>query len=66
MCILGSLMDRSMTTLFATHAEPFCHSVAEEQDEIRWQNFVEGKDHTILWEFATKSLSRATLKENGG
>jgi hypothetical protein len=37
-------MDGLMTTLFTTHAEPFfCHSAAEEQDEIRWQNFIEGK-----------------------
>ena len=29
-CILGSLMDGSMTTSFITHAEPFCHPAAEE------------------------------------
>jgi hypothetical protein len=40
-CILESLMDRSTTTMFATHANPFCHSATGEQDdEIRWQNFV--------------------------
>jgi hypothetical protein len=34
-CILKSLMDRSTTALFATHANLYCHSAAGEQDEIR-------------------------------
>jgi hypothetical protein len=37
-------MDDLMTTSFITHAEPFCHPTAEEeQDEVGWQNFVKGK-----------------------
>jgi hypothetical protein len=42
-CILASLMERSTTTSFATHADPVCHFAAVEQDEIGWQNFAEGK-----------------------
>jgi hypothetical protein len=42
-CILASLMARSTTTLFVTHSDPSCQISAAEQDEIGWQNFVEGK-----------------------
>jgi hypothetical protein len=36
-------MARSTTTLFVTHSDPSCQISAAEQDEIGWQNFVEGK-----------------------
>jgi hypothetical protein len=42
-CILESLMSHSTATLFTTSADPFCFSATREQDEIGWQNFVEGK-----------------------
>jgi hypothetical protein len=42
-CILESLMSRSTMTLFTASADHLCFSAAAEQDEIGWQNFVEGK-----------------------
>ena len=42
-CIMESLSSRSTTTLFSPHATQVCLAAAMEQDEIGWQNFVEGK-----------------------
>jgi hypothetical protein len=42
-CISESLMQRSLLTSFVSHSNLVCHSAALEQDEIGWQNFVEGK-----------------------
>ena len=42
-CILDSLAPCSLNTLFSTHADQTCSVAATEQDEIGWQNFVEGK-----------------------
>jgi hypothetical protein len=42
-CILESLMSQSTMTLFTASADHLCFSAAAEQDEIGWQNFVEGK-----------------------
>jgi hypothetical protein len=42
-CIMDGLSLRATTTLFSSHADHICLTVAVEQDEIGWQNFVEGK-----------------------
>jgi hypothetical protein len=42
-CISESLMQCLSLTSFVSHFNQVCHSTALEQDEIRWQNFVEGK-----------------------
>jgi hypothetical protein len=36
-------MSHSTETKFTNSADPFCFSAAMEQDEIGWQNFMEGK-----------------------
>jgi hypothetical protein len=40
-------------TLFETHSNLLCHTAAVEQDEIGWQNFIEGK---ISWSWGTLQL----------
>jgi hypothetical protein len=42
-CISESLMQCLPSTSFVSHSDLVCHSAALEQDEIGWQNFVEGK-----------------------
>lgn len=42
-CIMESLSLRATTTLFSPNADHICMTAALEQDEIGWQNFVEGK-----------------------
>jgi hypothetical protein len=46
-------MARSTTTSFETHSNLLCHTAAVEQDEIGWQNFVEGK---ISWSWGMLQL----------
>jgi hypothetical protein len=42
-CISESLMECTPLTSFSSHSDQGCHLAALEQDEIGWQNFVEGK-----------------------
>lgn len=68
-CILDSLAPRSTNTLFSTYADQICAVAATEQDEIGWQNFVEGKisktwgDLQFLYyqeQFSNRSVDRWT------
>jgi hypothetical protein len=42
-CITESLLEQSLMASFVSHLDQVCHDAASEQDEIGWQNFVEGK-----------------------
>jgi hypothetical protein len=60
-CIMESLSSRSTTTLFSPHATQVCLAAAMEQDEIGWQNFVEGKISkswgNLQWQHYQEQLS---------